>query len=99
LRTTIDPGVDAGVFNPHPPGSREYLAIERGTLELTIDGTRHLLNAGDSIYYDGDCRHGFRNPGRTACTYYLAMDVAGRGGAPHLPVKGNGLQRRARARR
>src|SRR5215510_4204646 len=51
MRTTIGAGVDAGVFSPHAPGSREYLAIERGTLRLTIDGVEHLLRAGDSIYY------------------------------------------------
>ena len=77
MRTTIGPGVDAGVFSPHAPGSREYVAIERGTLRLTLDGEVHVLRAGDSIYYDGDCRHGFSNPGRTPCVYYLAMDVSG----------------------
>ena len=77
MRTTIGPGVDAGVFSPHAPGSREYLAIERGALRLTLDGTTHVLRAGDSIYYAGDCLHGFVNPGRTPCVYYLAMDVAG----------------------
>ncbi|MFN2563395.1 MAG: helix-turn-helix domain-containing protein [Gemmatimonadaceae bacterium] len=77
MRTTIPAGVDAGVFSPHAPGSREYVAIERGTLQLTIDGVPHLLRAGDSIYYDGDCAHGFANPGRTPCVYYLAMDVSG----------------------
>jgi transcriptional regulator with XRE-family HTH domain len=77
MRTAIKPGVDAGVFNPHAPGSREYVAVERGTLRLTINGSAHLLQAGDSIYYDGDCSHGFSNPGRIECVYYLAMDVAG----------------------
>jgi uncharacterized protein len=38
MRTTIEAGVDAGAFSPHAPGSREYVAIERGTLRLTIDG-------------------------------------------------------------
>ncbi len=78
MRTTILPGVDAGVFNPHASGSREYVAIERGTLRLTIDGTPYLLRAGDSIYYDGDCAHGFANPGRGPCVFYLAMDVTAR---------------------
>jgi transcriptional regulator with XRE-family HTH domain len=77
MRTTIAPGVDAGVFLPHARGSREYVAIEKGTLLLTIDGESRTLRAGDSIYYDGDCMHGFANPGRVACVYYLAMDVAG----------------------
>jgi transcriptional regulator with XRE-family HTH domain len=98
MRTTIEPGVDAGVFSPHARGSREYVAIARGTLRLTIDGTVHLLNAGDSIYYDGDCRHGFSNPGRRPCTYYLAMDVAASGGASH-DIADNGKPRRARSRR
>lgn len=79
MRTTIPAGGDAGTFSPHAPGSREYLAMERGTLDLTLDGTVHRLRAGDSIYYAGDCRHGFANPGRSACVYYLAMEVAGEG--------------------
>src|SRR5919109_1161689 len=35
MRTTLRPGVDAGGFSPHAPGSREWVAIERGTLLLT----------------------------------------------------------------
>ena len=77
MRTTIGARIDAGEFLPHARGSREYVAVERGTLVLTIDGAPHTLHAGDSIYYDGDCRHGFSNPGRTPCVYYLAMDVSG----------------------
>ena len=76
MRTTLPAGVDAGVFAPHAPGSREYLAMERGTLRLTIDGVEYRLRAGDSIYYAGDCRHGFANPGRVTCRYYLAMELA-----------------------
>jgi XRE family transcriptional regulator, regulator of sulfur utilization len=78
MRTTLGPRVDAGLFLPHGPGSREYVAIESGTLRLTIDGTPYTLTAGDSIYYDGDCLHGFANPRADArCVYYLAMDVSG----------------------
>jgi transcriptional regulator with XRE-family HTH domain len=76
MRTTIDAGVDAGAFSPHASGSREYVAIERGTLRLTIDGDVYLLNAGDSIYYAGDCLHSFVNPGKKPCVYYLAMEVS-----------------------
>lgn len=77
MRTTLGPGVDAGVFLPHAPGSREYVAIEHGTLFLTLDGQPYTLNAGDSIYYDGDCLHAFANPRQTPCVFYLAMDVTG----------------------
>lgn len=85
MRTTLGPNVDAGVFLPHARGSREYVAVERGTLLLTIEGEAHRLGAGDAIYYDGDVRHGFCNAGAGACVYYLAMDVAGDG---HRKVRG-----------
>jgi len=80
VRLTLAPGVDAGTFPPHRPGSREYLAVETGTLTLSVAGTEYVLKAGDSIYHDGDCAHGYRNDAKTPCTYYIAMDV----GAPPL---------------
>lgn len=83
MRTTISAGVDAGVFSPHAPGSLEWVAVESGTLLLTINGTPYTLHAGDSIYYDGDCWHQFVNPGDQPCVYYLAMDVKGRPAAGH----------------
>jgi transcriptional regulator with XRE-family HTH domain len=87
MRTEIPGGVDAGAFSPHAVGSREYLAMERGTLLLTIDETPYTLHAGDSIYYAGDCWHAFRNPGRDACVYYLAMEL-GRHRRPRASRKG-----------
>lgn len=81
MRTTIPPGVDAGAFSPHAPGSREYVAVERGTLRLTVTGTPYTLEAGDSIYYAGDVVHAFANPSDEECVYYLAMEVAGAVGA------------------
>jgi transcriptional regulator with XRE-family HTH domain len=86
MRTTIPGGVDAGAFSPHAPGSREYLAMERGTLRLTIDGTPYTLRAGDSVYYAGDCWHAFANPGKTACVYYLAMEL-GRHRSPRVTAR------------
>jgi transcriptional regulator with XRE-family HTH domain len=85
MRTTIPPGVNAGEFAAHAPGSREYLAMERGTLRLTIDDIEYLLGPGDSIYYAGDCRHAFANPGGATCVYYLAMELA-RHPAPPTPA-------------
>lgn len=86
MRTTLGPHVNAGAFSPHAPGSREYVAVESGTLLLTVDGAPHRLEAGDSIYYAGDCVHAFENPESQPCVYYLAMDVTGdpRGAVHHL---------------
>jgi transcriptional regulator with XRE-family HTH domain len=87
MRTTLGPLVNAGMFLPHAHHSREYVAVEKGTLLLTLDGEAHTLKAGDSIYYDGDRMHGFRNPGRVPCVYYLAMDVSGDvAGTNHRPA-------------
>jgi len=94
MRTAIGAGVDAGAFSPHAPGSREYLAVERGALRLTIDGTSYTIRSGDSVYYAGDCVHAFANPGRVACVYYLAMEVSGPGGRAHQEPR----PRRARRR-
>ena len=77
MRTAIPAGVDAGAFLPHAPGSREYVAVERGVLRLTLDRTAYTLAAGDSVYYAGDCHHGFANPGQEPLIYFLAMDVSG----------------------
>ncbi|HWW87793.1 MAG TPA: XRE family transcriptional regulator [Vicinamibacterales bacterium] len=77
MRTTLEPGVDAGLFLPHARGSREYVGVEKGSLVLTLNGVVYVLNAGDSIYYDGNCEHGFKNSRNTPCVYYLAMDVTG----------------------
>lgn len=98
MRTTIGPRVDAGAFSPHAPGSREYVAIEQGTLLLTIDGVPHTLEPGDSMYYAGDCVHAFANPGDDELIYYLAMDVTAGGssrtpGDHHRPYPQPSIQR------
>lgn len=84
MRTTIGAGVDAGVFAPHQPGSREYVAVEAGRLRLTVDDEEHTLDAGDSVYFPGDRRHGFANPGPAECVYYLAMEL----GQPSAHARG-----------
>lgn len=73
MRTTLGAGVDAGTWIPHGPGTHEYLAVESGELVLTVDGVEHVLEQGDSAYYDADCTHRFANRESTDCVYYLAF--------------------------
>jgi transcriptional regulator with XRE-family HTH domain len=87
MRTVLGPGVDAGEFSPHQPGSREYVAVESGRLTLTIDGQERTVQAGDSAYFPGDCRHAFANGGDVECVYYLVMDL---GTAGHPRGRGTG---------
>jgi transcriptional regulator with XRE-family HTH domain len=79
MRTVLGPGVDAGEFSPHQPGSREYVAVESGRLTLTVDGRASTLEAGDSVYFPGDCRHAFANREDAECVYYLVMDLGAAG--------------------
>src|SRR5262249_57417858 len=51
MRTVIPGGVDAGAFRPHAPGSREYLAMERGTLRLTLNRAPPPPHARHSIHH------------------------------------------------
>jgi transcriptional regulator with XRE-family HTH domain len=76
IRTTVPPMVIVGEFAAHEPGSREYVAVESGTLTVTLDGLAHTLGEGDALYYAGDCTHAFANPADTECVYYTAMHVA-----------------------
>ncbi len=78
MRTYIPAGVHCGEYPPHPAGSREYVAVEQGSLLLTVAGTAYSLHAGDSIAYEADCIHAFANAGKDECVYYLALDVPGR---------------------
>jgi len=46
---------------PHTPGTREYLACERGHIELVASGERFELAPGDVLVFRGDQRHSYRN--------------------------------------
>lgn len=76
---TLDPGASTGGTGDRPihePGSRETLLIEKGALDLMIDGERRTINEGDSVTFDSDLPHHFENPSRTATTF-LAVTAAG----------------------
>jgi XRE family transcriptional regulator, regulator of sulfur utilization len=60
----------------HEPGARETAIVERGTLELLIDGTRHALGAGDCVTFDADLPHHFENRGEEEAVL-LAIVSAG----------------------
>jgi transcriptional regulator with XRE-family HTH domain len=67
-----------GVLNgiPHTPGTREYLACERGQLELSAEGQRFALAAGDVVVFHGDQRHAYRNPGSETAIGYSVVVMA-----------------------
>ena len=61
---------------PHAPGTREYLACERGLVELYIAGERFLVEPGDVVVFRGDQRHAYHNPGKDEAIAYSAIAFA-----------------------
>jgi transcriptional regulator with XRE-family HTH domain len=61
---------------PHAPGTREYLACERGQVQLFVAGDGFLLETGDVVVFRGDQRHGYANPGRDEAVAYSVIAFA-----------------------
>ena len=61
---------------PHTPGTREYLTVERGQVELSVGGEQFLLEQGDVVMFRGDQRHGYRNPGAKESVAYSVIAFA-----------------------
>ena len=60
----------------HPPGTSENLVCTTGTIEIDCAGDTHRLEAGDSILFEADSPHAYRNPGRSEAVMYLVMTYA-----------------------
>ena len=60
----------------HPPGTSENLVVTAGTVEIDVAGDTHKLDAGDSILFEADSPHAYRNVGRTEAVMYLVMTYA-----------------------
>jgi transcriptional regulator with XRE-family HTH domain len=78
-RHRLDPGRSTGgAEDPpiHEPGSRETVVVLAGAIELTVDGERYPLAAGDSATFDADLPHSLHNPG-TETAEVLAVIAAG----------------------
>jgi transcriptional regulator with XRE-family HTH domain len=60
----------------HPPGTSENLVVTAGSLEIDVAGDTHRLEAGDSILFEADTPHAYRNPGRVETVMYLVMTYA-----------------------
>jgi XRE family transcriptional regulator, regulator of sulfur utilization len=75
IRTVLPAGCDAGWYPAYAPGSHEFVAVDSGTLRLRLGSREIDLNSGDSVYFAADTRHGYANPGTSACTYHVAAII------------------------
>src|SRR5262252_9286275 len=60
----------------HPPGTSENLVVTAGSLEIDVAGDTHRLETGDSILFEADTPHAYRNPGKVETVMYLVMTYA-----------------------
>jgi transcriptional regulator with XRE-family HTH domain len=64
MRSLLPPGFN-NELKPMGHVGEEFLLILSGEVEVYVDGSRYILNAGDSITYDSSLPHYWRNAGRT----------------------------------
>jgi quercetin dioxygenase-like cupin family protein len=60
----------------HPPGTGENLVVTAGAIEIDVAGDTHRLEAGDSILFEADTPHAYRNAGKVEAVMYLVMTYA-----------------------
>jgi transcriptional regulator with XRE-family HTH domain len=72
IRSTLPPGCDAGTFPAYAAGSHEFIAVQSGTLALTIGDHELSLSTGDSVYFAADVPHSYANRGQSRCVYHVA---------------------------
>jgi quercetin dioxygenase-like cupin family protein len=77
VRNLIPEGATSGEFPPHKKGAEEYIVVERGRMLAILGGEEHLLEEGDSLYFEADVAHRFDNAGEGECSYYLVISSGG----------------------
>jgi transcriptional regulator with XRE-family HTH domain len=57
-----------GKWRPHQHRGVEFLTVVRGKLEMQIGTQEHILESGDSIYFDSSLPHTYRRASTTPCS-------------------------------
>jgi transcriptional regulator with XRE-family HTH domain len=58
---------------PHVAGTREFLTVEEGSVELESANSREILGKGDSATYRADVNHTISNNGRGEAVLFLVV--------------------------
>ena len=65
---------ESAYFPPHKNGVKEYVYVAQGRLQVELGNTVYELEQNESIYFEANFRHKFKNIGDTVCRYYLVID-------------------------
>ncbi len=60
--------LEVGKARAHQHGGIEFLSVLRGKLELQVGTEMHVLESGDSIYFDSSLPHWYRRASRKRCS-------------------------------
>lgn len=71
LQLELPPGCFIDVLPIYAPGTEKCIMVTQGLFEVTIKDKIFQLNKGDSIYFEPDCPHAFRNPGNRVGKYFI----------------------------
>lgn len=69
----IPPGKSSGVLLPYNVPTEKYLVVHEGQLTVYINDTPHVLQTGDSMYFELKAPYRLVNEGNAPCAYYLAI--------------------------
>jgi quercetin dioxygenase-like cupin family protein len=69
---TLAPGGFLALHRHDPP---EIYYVLEGTGRMTLDGTEHVVEAGDGIFIPGSAEHGIRNDGTQPLRFFYAFAV------------------------
>jgi len=62
--------------DPHAAGTIENLVVHKGRVEIGVGSESHRLEPGDSIVFEADVPHSYRNVGDDEAIMYLVMTYA-----------------------
>lgn len=57
----------------HAPGTTENLVVVKGTAVIEVDGSAHVLNEGDALFFHADVDHSYQNGGGDGLVLHLVM--------------------------
>lgn len=67
----IKPGGASGLVSPHP--GEEFIWVIEGSLQVFLDQDQYVLHEGDSLYFQGNQTHAWKNIGEKDCRVLWVM--------------------------
>ncbi|MEN3540366.1 cupin domain-containing protein [Microbispora sp. ZYX-F-249] len=61
--------------HPHQSGVVETVSVVSGRMILVVDGTEHVLEAGQTATFDGDAPHAYRGSGTGTCSLIMTAHL------------------------